>query len=79
MKGDSERAFAVVVVDEDGGEDAMGPDAMNESEHGWLVADETEAVSFEGFEDEGFKIAEVIVDDAVDFAGEGMAVVQAVV
>jgi hypothetical protein len=79
VKGDFERAFGLVVVDEDGGENAMGPGMMNESEHGWLVADETAAVAFEGFEDEGFEIAEVIVDDAIDFAGEGMAVVQAVV
>jgi len=79
MKSDFERAFGVVVMDEDCGEDAMGPSTMNEFEYGWLVADKPAAMAFEGFEDEGFKIAEVIVDDAVDLAGVGVAVVPVVV
>ena len=79
MENNLDRALGMVVVDVDGGEDAMGPGTVHDFQHGLFMTDKATAFAFERFEDEGFEIAEVIVDDAVDLARVGVAVVMAVV
>jgi hypothetical protein len=70
VEQDLDEAFRVLAMNDDGGEDPLLQGALDEAEDPRLVALEPSPLAFERHQDEGLKITETIIDDAVDLAGE---------
>src|SRR6202040_2878380 len=65
-----DRALWVVTAKDDGRSDAIHPGAFAQRDYARFMALEPAMRAFGRFENEGFKIAEVIVDDCVDLPAE---------
>src|SRR5271156_4818417 len=76
MEQDFDQAFRVIAVNDDGGDNALLPGALDETKDARLVALEPAPLALERHQDEGLEVPETIIDDAVDLAGErGMPVI----
>lgn len=72
MQNNLKRPLPTFGVHDDGGEDAMGPRLPHDLVHWRFMAFKPATLALERLQDEGFKIAEMVIDDAIHFSSAGM-------